>query len=155
VWSRVSEYESRYGANDTASFVSHADQAAAEIDRLVEGFRPLLGQVGVVIGIAGQPVMLEVFDSASTLARQFASIVRAAALDALGQEPLATPSRRARRFVERASRVPRTAVAPAGVGTTLTGADVYASVSALAWRRRDVHLVATNPRHTLSLVKTR
>jgi hypothetical protein len=151
VWKRVQEYESSYGANDTSSLAGYVDRAGADVDRLVEGFRPLFGQVGVVLGIAGQPVMAEVFDSPSTLSRQFRSIVRAAALDALGQEPLTTPSRRARRFLDRASRVPRTAVAPAGVGTTVAGADSYANVSALAWRRRDVHLVATNPRHTLCM----
>ena len=154
VWSRVTEYQARYGANETQSFVGHADRAEAEIDDLIKGFGPLLGQVGVVFGIAGQPVVAEVFDSATTLARQFRSLVRAAALDALGQPEVATPSRRARRFLDRASRVPRTPVAAAGLGTTLAGGDAYATVAALAWRRRDVHLVATNPRHALNLVKS-
>jgi hypothetical protein len=154
VWRRVEEYEARYGANETASLVEHGDRAAADVDSVVKGFRCLGGQVGVVLCIAGQPVLAEVFDSPSTLARQFRSLVRAAALDALGQEHVATPSRRARRFVDRLARVERHAVAPAGVGTTLIGADSYASVSALAWRRRDVHLVATNPRHSLNLVRT-
>lgn len=154
VWSRVAEYEGSYGSNETASLVEHADRAVADVDRLAEAFRPLAGQVGVVLGIAGQPVVAEVFDSPSTLASQFHSLVRAAALDALGQEHVATPSRRARRFVDRLARVERQAVAPAGVGTTLAGANAYASVSALAWRRRDVHLVATNPRHPLNLVRS-
>ncbi|HEX8508235.1 MAG TPA: DUF6569 family protein, partial [Propionibacteriaceae bacterium] len=154
VWSRVTGYQARYGANDTSSLVGHVDRADAEVDRLVEGFAPLLGQVGVVIGIAGQPVVAEVFDSATTLTSQFRSLVRAAALDALGQQEVATPSRRARRFMDRASRVPRTAIAAAGLGRTLAGADPYATVSALAWRRRDVHVVATNPRHSLNLVNT-
>ena len=110
------------------------------------------GQVGVVLGIAGQPVLAEVFDSPATLSRQFRSLLRAAALDALGEPEVVTPSRRARRFVDRLSGVERRAVAPAGVGTTVAGADQYATVSALAWRRRDVHLVATNPRHPMNLV---
>lgn len=42
-------------------------------------------------------------------------------------------------------------MAPAGAGTTLAGADQYATVSALTWRRRDVHLVASNLRHPLDL----
>lgn len=154
VWRRVGEYDARYGSNDTASFVEHTDRAVADVDALVREFRPLAGQVGIMIGIAGQPVLAEVFDTPSTLGSQFDSLVRAAALDAIGQEQLATPSRRARRFVDRLSRVERRAVAPAGVGTTLAGADTYVTVSALAWRRRDVHLVATNPRHSLNLVRS-
>jgi len=134
--------------------VEHGDRAAADIDRLEEGFRPLGGQVGVLFGVAGQPVLAEVFDSPSTLARQFRSLIRAAALDAHGQDQPATPSRRARRFLYRLSRVERQAIAPAGVGTTLTGADPYATVSALTWRRRDVHLVASNPRHALNVVRS-
>ena len=152
VWRRVAEYQTRFGANDTDSLVEHDDRAGADVDGLVQDFRTLPGQVGVVVGISGQPVMAEIFDSPSTLLRQFRSLVRAAGLDALGQDETPTPSRRARRFVERASRVQRQAVAPAGVGTSLVGSDEYATVRALAWRRRDVHLVAINPRHPLNLV---
>lgn len=152
VWRRVEEYDARYGANETASFVEHTSRAASAVDRLVTGLRPLAGQVGIVLGIAGQPVLAEVFDSPATLASQFRSLLRAAALDAVGQPGEVTPSRRARRFVDRLSRVQRRAIAPAGVGTTLAGGDQYASVSALAWRQHDVHLVATNPRHPLNLV---
>jgi hypothetical protein len=152
VWRRVGEYDARFGANATESFVEHANRGVGDVDRLVDGMQPLPGQVGVVLGIAGQPVLAEVFDSPATLASQFRSLLRAAALDALGLPEEVTPSRRARRFVDRLSRVERRAVAPAGAGTTLAGADAYATVSALTWRRRDVHLVATNPRHPLNLV---
>lgn len=152
VWRRVREYDARYGANATASFVEHASRAGGDVRRLIEGIRPLAGQVGVVFGIAGQPVVAEVFDSPASLVSQFRSLLNAAALDALGQPEDVTLSRRVRRFVDRTSRLERRAVAPAGLGTTLAGGDQYATVSALAWRRRDVHLVATNPRHPLNLV---
>lgn len=154
VWRRVAEYDARYGANETSSSAVHADRACHDVRRLVDGLRPLPGQADVVVGIAGQPVMAEVFDSPVTLAPQFRSIVKAAALDALGQEELATPSRRARRFVDRAGQVTCRPVAPAGLGTTVVGVDGYATVSSLAWRRRDVHLVASNPRHALNLVRS-
>ena len=154
VWRRVSEYDARFGTNDTSSFAEHADRAAGDVLLLTRGMRPLAGQLGVVIAIAGQPVLTEVFDHPTTLARQFQSIIEAAALDALGQEEVATPSRRARRFVDRMRRVERQALAPAGLGTTVSGADSYATVTALAWRRRDLHLVAINPRHALTLVRS-
>ena len=45
------------------------------------------------------------FDNQLTLRREFDSIIRAAAMDAIGLPEVATPSRRARRFVDRADRV--------------------------------------------------
>lgn len=149
VWRRVSEYDALLGANDTASFATHAERAAAEVRRLVGELRPLPGQVGIVVGIEGQPVMLEVFDSPTTLRRRFADLVTAAGLDALGRAPVETPSRRARRLADHVARVRLVPSAPAGVGTTVLGSDEYAGVAALAWRRRLVHLSATNPRHPL------
>lgn len=150
VWRRVAEYDARYGANATSSFAVHADRAAADVDRLVAGIRPLPGQVGVVIGIAGQPVMLEAFDSPTTLRRQFDAIIRAAGFDALDAVPERTPARRAIRFVDRAAQVGREPVARAGAGVTVAGSSPYASVTGLSWRTRLVHLKAANPRHGLN-----
>lgn len=81
------------------------------------------------IQLAGRPVLAEVFDTPSTLLSQFDSLIRAAALDAVGQEEIATPPRRARRFIERVGRVQRQAVQPAGLGTTLAGGDPYALIA--------------------------
>lgn len=153
VWRRVSEYEVRFGANATSSFAEHAERGARAVRELVEGLRPLPGQIGVLIGIAGQPVMLEAFDSPVTLQRQFASIIQAAGLDALGQEALRTPARRAIRFVDRVALVRATPVAPAGAGTTVRGASGYAAVTGLAWRRHLVHLTASNIRHALNTTR--
>ncbi|SDS75704.1 hypothetical protein SAMN04489860_2291 [Paraoerskovia marina] len=149
VWSRVAGYDQQFGANPTQSFVEHARRADADVARLIDGLAPLDGQAGVVIGIGGQPVMMEVFDSPSTLRRQYRSILRAAALDALGNPAVRTPSRRAVRFADRANAVVRTPSARAGAGVTSTGADQYARVTTLDWQDRVVHLQATNVRHTL------
>lgn len=149
VWSRVAEYDDRFGSDTTQSFVGHIDRGEARARALVEGLKPLAGQAGVVIAISGQPVMLEVFDSPIILARQFESILSAAAMDALGQPEVETPSRRARRFVDRVAGVARGTATPTGLGKYESGEDAYASVSALHWHGRDVHLTATNPRHEL------
>ena len=150
VWRRVAQYEDRQGANDTGSYAVHADRAASEIEQLVGSLHPLPGQVGVVLGIAGQPAMAEVFDSPRTLRREFDSIVAAAGMDALGREPVVTPSRRARRFLDHSSRLGLRAESPAGVGTTLRGRGDYAEVAALSWQRRMVHQTMNNPRHPLN-----
>ena len=153
VWRRIAEYDTQFGHNPTSSLAGHADRAAQFVDELVHTMKPLPGQVGVLVGIAGQPVMFEVFDSPRTLWGQFASIMLAAGLDALNQQPVSTPARRAIRFVDRASLVQAVPVAPAGAGTTVAGRSVYASVTALAWRRHLVHLSVANPRHPLNLAR--
>jgi hypothetical protein len=150
VWQRVAECDARYGANATSSFAVHAERAADEVDRLVAGLRPLPGQIGVVIGIAGQPVMLEAFDSPATLHKEFDAIIRAAAFDAVDGPPQRTPARRVIRFVDRAAKVEMSPVAPAGAGVTVTGSSPYAGVNGLRWRKRLLHLTFANPRHQLN-----
>ena len=149
VWDRVARYEARYGANDTASFAVHVDRAADDVAALTADLRPLPGQVGVVIGIAGHPVIADVFDSERTLRREFDAIVAAAALDAVGATPEPTPSRRARRFVDRAARLPLQPTGPAGLGTSIAGRDQFVETTALAWRNRLVHRTVINLRHAL------
>lgn len=150
VWRRVSEYDARFGGNDTSSFAAHTDRAAGDVDRLIEGLEPLAGQIGFVIGIAGQPVMLEVFDNPVTLRRQFDAIIRAAAFDALAAVPDQTPARRAIRFVDRAAQVGLRPIASAGAGVTVAGSSGYATLTGLDWERQLVHLKAANRRHPLN-----
>lgn len=149
VWQRVREYDARFGADETTSFVGHAERAEDRARRLVRGIRPLDGQSGVVVAISGQPVMLEVFESPTVLRPQLRSILLAAAMDALGRPADVTPSRRARRFVERVGAIRRTDVASAGSGIHAAGATEYAEVTALDWQGQPVHLTAVNPRHEL------
>jgi hypothetical protein len=150
VWRRVTEYNARYGANRTESFTEHADRAQSDVGELTTGLRPFPGQIGVVIAVSGEPVFAEIFDSTATLAEQFLSIVSAAAMDAVGRPEVETPSRRARRFVDHAARVRCDRVGPAGLAVTVRGHDDYVDVSVLEWRRREVHLRLTNPRHQLN-----
>jgi hypothetical protein len=150
VWSRVAAYEDRYGPNATGSFCEHADRAYGDVARMVEGQRPLPGQVGVVIGIGGQPVVAEVFASGWLLAGQFRSIVAAAAMDAVGAAAVETPSRRVRRFLDRAAGVGLGVGARAGLGVWRRGASDFVDVSALEWQGRPVHRVLLNRRHELN-----
>lgn len=153
VWSRVAEYDARYGVNATRSFVAHSDRAAGDVARMTAGLRPFPGQIGVVMAIAGQPVAAEIFASPRALAEQFASIVASAAMDAVGQPPIETPSRRARRFIDRAARVNTVAEARAGLAVSTRGRDQYADVSCLVWDDADVYALLSNPRHQLNLAR--
>jgi hypothetical protein len=149
VWERVSEYETRYGPNATSSFIEHTNRAADDVAPLVRGLRPFPGQIGIVIAISGYPVSAELFDSPLTLAEQYQSIVAAAAMDAVGRPAEATPSRRVRRFIDRAMNVQLRRNASAGAGITFVGHSEDASISLLRWQGRDVHTSLLNPRHEL------
>lgn len=118
VWERVAVYGDGDSLFDT---VRHLDDAASA---LVSGLSPLPFQSGVLVGIAGRPVLLEVFDAPSTLAAVWDGLLHAAALDALGRRPVPTLGRHARRFVR----------------------DLGSRVSVLRWHGRDVHTVAINER---------
>ncbi|WP_454301822.1 ARPP-1 family domain-containing protein [Salana multivorans] len=151
VWRRVSGYDARLGTSATSSYVEHADRAASHAALIADSFRAFPGQIGVVVGIAGQPLSAEVFDSPRILAAQFRPIVEAAAMDALGQPALPTPARRAIRFIERAGLVVRRPEAEAGIAVTLAGRTQYADLRAVHWQGRALHTLLTNPRHDLVL----
>ncbi len=148
VWERVRGLEQRYDPSGTHSLLEAIGRAAASAAESVAGLRPLPFTCGLLIGIGGQPTMLEVFDSPRSFAQAWDALVRSVAVDALSAAPVPTPGRRARRFLDRLSHVDlhRT---PAGIGTSVRGETPYARLHALEWRGRVVHAVATNPRHEL------
>ena len=101
VWDRVSSYDRRFTASATESYVDHLDNTTTAATTDLDELRPLPGQVGVLIGIAGYPVFLELFDSPEALDANWLQILKSASLDAVGAPSIATPGRRARRFVQR------------------------------------------------------
>lgn len=149
VWRRVAGYEGRLGANPTRSYVEHTLRADALVRQLTKGLRPFPGQVGVLIGLAGQPLTAEIFDTPRMLSGQFDAILAATAMDALGLPPIETPGRRVRRFLDRAGLVERHANGRSGIAERVEGRSEYVDLSGLRWDGRDIHTLLTNPRHEL------
>ena len=147
VWRRVDTYRRGVEVDDTGSLVGHVDRARGDVRRLVRRMRPLPGQSGVVVAIAGQPLMMEVFDDEQTLREQFDSIVTAAGLDALGQPEVVTPSRRARRMAERIDLMRPRPTERMDLGIRSSTRNQHLDVSVLSWQRRAVHLCVTNLKH--------
>lgn len=145
VWRRIE----RYGAaSATGTHTAHLDAVEEQARVVAQHVRPLAGQCGVLVGIAGQPLVLEVFDHPLTLREQLPSIVRAAALDGYGRPALPTPGRRARRMLERHARTGldwEPAVGQAARLGRATTPDL--DVMALRESYRTVHLRATYRRH--------
>jgi hypothetical protein len=148
-WQSVQQFEARHASSPTHSLVEASRVAEQQAGAAVADLRPLPFQTGVLIGVAGHPMLLEVFDSPRTLAHAWKALLRSAALDAAGAAPVPTPGRRARRFLDRLDLVPLTS-SPAGVGTALRGSSQHARLDVLVWRGRPVAVAAVNARHELA-----
>jgi len=150
VWSRITAH-TRGTDNATGSFVQRLDEAHPERQTWAS-LRTLPGQIGVLIGVGGQPYVAEVFDSPIRLRMQLNALLEAAALDARLAAPVATPSRRARRFVDRLDHVRLGDGEPAGIAELSRGVTDHAAVSTLRWRGHEVHRNVTNIRHEMLAV---
>ena len=152
VWERVAHYESGHGRSRTSSLVEVQRGLDRQIENIVREARPLPAQRGVLIGVAGHPVLLEVFDHPQTLAEQWDAILSAVAVDALLVPAEPTPGYRARAF---ARRTLATAVAEsglAGVAMAIAGNDRdLISARGLATSDRVIYAGVVNTRHQLVL----
>lgn len=105
--------------------------------------------MGVLIGIGGHPYVAEMFDSPIRLRAQLTDMLEAAALDARLAPQMETPSRRARRFIERLDHVRFEHTEPAGIAERATGTTECADVATLRWQDHAVHSRMTNVRHPM------
>lgn len=107
VWDGVRRHETTAGTA-TGSLADHLDRVGGVTTP------PLLdGQKGVIVGVAGQPVALELFGNRAALAAHLSGIVEAALLEGeLAGPVIAVPGRRARRFAARIEHTPWTAALP-------------------------------------------
>jgi hypothetical protein len=144
-WERVRSMEARHGGGDTHFLGDSLRAVEARAARLVADFEPLPFQSGLLLGIGGQPVQLEAYDSPRTLAATWSSLIHAAALDAVDAPAIPTPGRRARRFLQRV----HTLAAAVGSSEGDVRRSQYACLTCLTWRGRAVHTVAVNTRHEL------
>ena len=151
VWRQVAGYDRTMGASATSSYIDHLDRMRPNV-----GFPAasvLDGQRGVVIGLAGQPVLLELFPSHACLTAALPELIAGLMVDALaGATPMAvTPGRRARRLVERldgrcahlADQVNAGDAAPFSLITE------YAAVRGVTLDEQWAHLTVFNRRHPL------
>ena len=115
----------------------------------------LPGQSGVIVGIGGQPILLEVFPSVRMSAFHLPGLLRDLAMDAAMFPDGPTPARRARRFTERLMAAPLQAIEEIPDGMIYGAAVGYIDARALDVRVGDregsAHVVTINSRHDLVL----
>ena len=144
----MARFEEATGPTASGSFADHLDRLAPE-DAAV---RVLPGQTGVITGVAGWPVALELFGSPSALSAHLPGILDAARLDALlagHAEPV--PGRRARRLAAALSALPlESAPVHAGDGHAVTATGAHLAARGIAVPDGILaHLSALNLRHQL------
>jgi len=152
VWSRVAAYERAYGASATSSLVEVLDQAQVSDQLRAAVPRPLLGQRGVLVGVAGHPALVEVFEHPDSLAQQWNALVDGLLASTLHVSCRATSTRRARAFLDRLSHRDLPGLTAAGAGVLGEVDDDLVSVRALrTGDGRTLHATALNVRHELVL----
>jgi hypothetical protein len=111
------------------------------------------GQRGVVIGLAGQPVLLELFPSHKCLTAALPALISGLMLDAMSAAapPVITPGRRARRLVERLDgrRTHLTDEVNAGDAIPFSLVTEHATVRGVTLDEEWAHLTVFNRRHPL------
>lgn len=91
----------------TTSFADHLDRVARERSRRTERplpAKPLAGQRGVIIGIGGRVLGMELVATPTALAKRWTGILEAARFDAEGAPEAATPGQQARDFAVKVER---------------------------------------------------
>lgn len=150
VWNRVQRYEGTIGSSPSSSMLEIADHLDVAHPDVVQRLRPLPGQRGVLIGIGGHPVLLEVFDHPRTLAEQWEPIITGVLADARLATDQPTPSHRARSFIRRISARALAPCGPAGAAVAVHARDeLVAAEGAAVEHDRLIHLSALNVRHEL------
>lgn len=150
VWQEVARCERRHGgASPTASLLDTTDAVERRAAADLRGLRPLAGQTGLLVGVAGHPLLLEAYDSPRALAAAWDGLLAAAAVDAAGLPAEPTPGRRARRFLQGLTGARPVERVPAGLAVTTRSASPHARVVTTTWRDRAVHTVAVAVRHGL------
>lgn len=144
VWSRVERYDRALTASPTRSMIDHLDAVDDEPVRLMSGQR------GVIVGIGGRVVGMELFGSSRGLAARWDGLVRAAQLDARLAPPVATRSQAARDFVRALGRTSLRDAERTGLATTVRSVD--GPLTATGVRLPDsplLHLTAFDDTHPL------
>ncbi|TYL50072.1 hypothetical protein FXB39_10425 [Nocardioides sp. BGMRC 2183] len=145
IWRRIDRRATR---SQTGSLLGAMDAADEQAALLIRHTRPLAGQTGLMVGIGGVPVTLEVFDSPLTLREQLGHIVKAAALDALGAPALPTSDRSARHAARLVERTPLDMEPRVGQPARLgRGSSSGFDVMELSQQLTSLHLRAINHRH--------
>jgi hypothetical protein len=171
VWDSVARYETNYGRRATSSLSKlmrdeEVLERNSEQERINRRFKmlteqlarfasnPLPGQSGVILGVGGHPVMLEIMTSNRNFKKHFETLLNAIALDAAVAEEIPTTSSRARKFAEIVMDTPLEILSADITGQLMSGSNELVDIKALQPTLRGgaaIHTTVINRSHELIL----
>ena len=180
VWERVEKLQEHYGSRSTKSLLDmmavqglnqregRRPQGSAEDERAQQSrvdprlrarvqqlaSRSLPGQSGVLIGIGGEPIALELHGNPDSLSSQIQQIINAAILDAVTVRWEPTPGVKARNFAEEIMFTPVETTRMSSNSQSFTGVGEGVDIRSIATSRRaaaTMHTTVINPRHKVAL----
>ena len=141
VWDAVAQHAARtHTGSVTQSFVDVENATRETVGSLTGDLAPLPGQRGVIAGIGGRVVGLELFSSTKAFEAHFRRLIEGYAADAIGTPSVATSSSTARAFVRAAAKLPWTQKPAVGLGTELSAHDGTLTATGLRVDGTPVHL---------------
>lgn len=157
VWERVARHERRHGASPTNSLLDHLDTFGQLPDHPApEWLRAaaiLPGQRGVVLGVGGRPLALELFGSTKALTIHLPALLEGARMDAASVPPQhwgPVAGYRARDMAAYLDRADARDVPTAGTGHALLGRTTHADLRGIRTATGALaHLSVLNTRHPL------
>jgi hypothetical protein len=176
VWNRVSRLERHYGSRSTNSLLDIMDDEGVNVRRGRErrdsgthqkridprfifelsqfSQKPLPGQQGVMVGVAGHPLVLEIHGNPDAFAAQYSSILNAITLDANTVDFAPTSGRNARAFAEEILYTPINATRVSGNSQSFTGVGSLSDIRSIAsviGGAVPFHTAVINRKHELAL----
>jgi len=145
IWNEIDVKAARMAApSPTRAASAIYDKQRGNLDRFVDGLKPVEGQVGAIFAIRGQIAGLDVFDSPRTWTLLMPKLVRSYGLDALdlgiGGDGFVEPN--PRRFLEAVSGAKCMVYPAVGVGRDLRVEGSGVVGAALTTEHGVVHAVA-------------
>jgi hypothetical protein len=135
VASATNAYQDAYSKKENMSYIQNIEQKMKDIPYLHSD------TVGVVIGINGEVVSVDVFANPKLFSKQWPKILKSSALSSIRKQKSGILDRnKAAQFLR--SFIDRTYHRKAGLdlGTEYSSIDSYANIQALAYERGTVHL---------------
>lgn len=171
VWDSVNRYERSFGSRENSSLIKlMRDEDGVEKnesqERLTLRFKriseqlshyaraPLAGQSGIILGVGGHPVLLEIITSARSFQNHLETLLASIAMDAALAEVIPTPNHRARRFAELIMDTPIETIDAGVTGQLFAGEDEIVDIKALQPTLRGgaaIHTTVINKVHDLVL----
>jgi len=152
VWDQVAHYAPVTGLTPTQSLADQLDLFLDDTPSRRDP-KPLPGQRGVLVGVAGRPLLLELFGSSGALAAHLPGLLDGLRLDAAVAVPngaAEVPGRLARNMASHVAGMPLDEVDDAGCGIALAGSGARSSIAGVALASgRLAHLTVLNTRHPL------